>query len=391
MNNSEQTGIVRLEDLPEKEIFISLKKNFYKKLEKKIRNYGIFKFCRKLKISNRIICHWLTEDSLIRLDILNKILFFFNYKLDNKIGFIRGKDGGCIHNPKLPFNFCNKEGVRIIAGILGDGGIPSQNNSPFYTNSNKPQIKGFLEDLKAVFGDIDYSIRKAKKDNCIIEIIELSPLVQKTFLKIGLKKGKKVETNPQIPKFIFNLEKEKIGNFLSQIIDDEGSINLKSRYLKIKFAVLSSKGVCNLSKGVYDLIKSLGINCFLYNFEKRMIKKKERTHWLIQVSSIIELKKLYPFLNLRHKEKSNRFKLLFDTVKQIQYPKEGCTNIYLDIMKNIQQTKGFFTSYDISRETERAIGSCRNTLLRFRKEGLIECIESYKTGKIPSSAKFKVF
>lgn len=388
--NPEQTGIVSLEDLPENEIFVSLKRNFHKQLEKKIRDYGIFKFCKKLNVSNRIISHWLTDGSLIRLDILNKILNFFDYKLNNKIDFIRGRDGGCIYNPKIPFDFNNKEGVRIIGGILGDGGIPSNRPNPFYSNSNNNQIKGFLKDITTVFGKVKYSVRKYKKDNSTVEIVELPALVQKIFLKLGLKKGKKVETNPEIPKFIFDLEKDKKGEFLSQIIDDEGSVNLKSRYLKIKFAVLSSKGMSNLAKGVCDLIKSLDIDCSLYNFEKRVINDKERTHWQIQISSMIELKKLYKFLNLRHEKKDKRFRFLFNTIKQEQYPKNKCTNIYLNLMKNLQQSEGYFTPYSISKETGRTIGSCRNTLLRFQKQGLIKCIEIYKTGRFPSYSKFEV-
>lgn len=385
-----QTGIVRLEDLPEKEVFINLKKNFHKNLENKIRNYGIFKFCEKLNISNRIISHWLTDGSLIRLDVLNKILSFFNYRLNNRIDYIRGKDGGCIYNPKLPFKFNNKEGVRIIAGILGDGGIPTKRSNPYYTNTNECQIKGFLEDITTVFGKIKYNVRKYKKNDSTINIVELPSLAQKIFLKLGLKKGKKIETNPDIPKFIFNLKKDEKGEFLSQIIDDEGSVNLKSRYLKIKFAILSSKGISNLAKDVCELIKNLGVDCSLYHFEKRIINNKERTHWQIQISSMMELKKLYPFLNLRHEKKDKRFKLLFNTIKQEQYPKTKCTNIYLDLMKDLQENKGYFTPYSISKETGRAIGSCRNTILKFKKQGLIKCVKTYKAGMSNSYSKFEV-
>lgn len=386
-NNPSKTGVILLEDLPEKEIFINLKYIFHKKIENRIRFYGIYKFCKKLNISNRIVCHWLTDGSLIRLDILNRILNFLNYSLDSKISFMRGNNGACIYNPKLPFNFATIEGVRIIAAIFGDGCLDKRLRV-FYANSNKDLIDGFLNDVKSVFGNVKYDKRQHFQHNHV-DIITLSPFIGKIVSLLGIKKGKKVENNFNIPNFIFDLNKQVIGEFLSQIIDDEGSINLKSRYLKIKFAVLSSKKVCNITDGVKTLIQSLGINCYLYNFEKRSYSGKERTFWQIQVSSIVELQKLYSFLNLRHKEKDRRLNLLFNTVKQIHYPKNKCTNIYLSIMKNLQKNNGHFTSCDIAKVTKRHIGSCRNTLIRLKKQGLIECFNPHDSGS-HSYARYKV-
>ena len=42
-----KNGIVRLEDLPNDEIFVKLKSKFHKYIESKIRNFGIKKFEKK--------------------------------------------------------------------------------------------------------------------------------------------------------------------------------------------------------------------------------------------------------------------------------------------------------------------------------------------------------
>ncbi|MEW6063269.1 MAG: LAGLIDADG family homing endonuclease [Nanoarchaeota archaeon] len=384
--NPEQTGIVELRDLPKKEVFVSLKKNFHKKLENKIKNYGIFKFCRKLNMGNRIICHWLSDGSLIRLDVLNKILSFFSYKLAGKINFIRGKEGGCIYNPKLPFNFKNKEGVRIIAGILGDGGIPTKKNSPFYSNSNEFQIKGFLNDLNTVLGNIDYSIREIKKKNTIVKIVSLSSLIQKIFLNIGLKKGKKVETNPKIPRFIFDLDESKIYEFLSQMFDDEGSVSLASRHLCIKLNIHSKFNRHNLIDGIKVLFNNLDIKIGVYKIKKN----KDRDEWKIEVHRRNQIEKLYDLFKLRNAKKRQKIKLLLNSYKQYHYPFGECRDIYLNSMQKFEEKNGYFTTEMLANDLNRNLGHIRNMVCKYKKEGIINTIEVYTSGNTHYFARHKV-
>lgn len=376
-NNPLNTGVVLLENLPEKEIFISLKKDFYKKIENKIRFYGIFKICRKLSVSNRIVCHWLNDGSLIRLDILNKILIFFNYDLKGRIYFMRGKDGFCIYNPKLPFNFTTKGGVRFIAAIFGDGCLDKKYRV-FYANSNKNLLNGFLKDIKSVFGDIQYDQRKhSQHDN--VDIISLSPFIGKVISLLGVERGKKVENNPKLPDFVFGLKKEVIGEFLSQIIDDEGSINLASRHITIGFALIENYKSSSLLDGVKQLLLKLGINSSIHQCGKYSSSRGEnRFHWCMEIHSSIYFKKLYKLLNLRCINKKEKFRKLLDSSQREHFPTKECYNIYLTLMKNLQKSKGYFTSYNLAIITGRNIGSCRNTILKLRKKGVIKCFKSYK-------------
>ena len=48
--------------------------------------------------------------------------------------------------------------------------------------------------------------------------------------------------------------------------------------------------------------------------------------------------------------------------------------IFISLMKKIQKAKGHFTSLDISEGTGMAIGSCRNTIIRFKEKEIIICI-----------------
>ena len=239
--NLEETGIVQLEDLPHQEIYISLKDNLYNSLISKIRRIGILKLSQELNISKRILSHWLNGGSLIRLDVLLALCNHFELDLNSQIHYLRCKCGGKIKNPKLPFNFTSNEGVRIIAGIFGDGGIPSKRKNPYYTNSNKDLINGFLNDMNFVFGDLEFSSRDQIKEGYKCTILEFPTLVYKVLIKLGLQSGKKVEINPNIPSFIFNLVDPLKYTFISQYLDDDGTVNPSGRNIVFTNTCLHNK------------------------------------------------------------------------------------------------------------------------------------------------------
>ncbi len=377
MDTCPKTGIVRLEDLPSDEIFVQLKSEFHKILESKIRDYGIERFERKIS-SGRKVGHWLSDGSLIRFDILLKVLDYFDMDYKNKIEFIRGKDGYKIKNPKLPFDFTMCQGCRVVAGILGDGGIPSNRSNPYYTNSDKNLINGFIEDIKYVFGDIEFNTRDYTKENMVTTILEFSSLIEKIFLRIGLKKGKKVETNQNVPNFIFNLDNNKKYSFFSQFFDDEGSVNPNRRHICLTAGCLKKYEASNLLLDMQKILITLDIDSSIYPCRVYPSSKGEdRRIWRLQINGQFQLRQLQDNLNLRHVNKKKKLNALLGSIKFRTFRKKESLSIYLDIIKKIQNSKGYFTSLDLSRETEMAVGSCRNTIIRFRKKGLIKCIKQY--------------
>ena len=392
MNNPEESGILYLEDLPNKEIFISLNPNFFNKLKIKILNIGKDQFSNIIDVRETHIRHWLGGGSLIRLDILLKILKYFNYaNWKNEIEFIRGKLGLKINKPKIPFNFNSEAGFRIVAGILGDGGIPANRPNPYYSNTNEDLIKSFIEDMKSVFGDLKYSLRKEKeyRKYSEITILEFSSLIYKIFLKIGLKAGKKIYTNPKIPNFVFNGNSKLSFAFISQVIDDEGSVNVKGKHIAITSTVKNIHPNSNLLVGIKELLLKEKVTSEIYedNGPPPYIKE-DRIRKRLQINGYLQLRGLDNSLNLRSKSKTKKLKILLKSYSQIQYPKNRCKEIYLSAMRKIQEEKGFFTVPDLTVSVNRDLGHVRNMIHKYHSLDLIKCIENYKVGKLPEYAKY---
>ncbi len=374
-------GIVRLEDLNLKEIFVQLESEFYNRLNQKIKTIGITKLAESLKISNRILLHWLNEKEkcLIRLDVLTKVCTYFNLNFADKIIYLRGKDGRGIKNPKLPFDFNNIEGVRIVAGIMGDGGISFTRKSPYYTNSNSSLIEGYIADVISVFGDVEYTLERKPRKNCVVIVLSFSHLISSVLIELGIQRGKKVENNSNIPTFIFNLEDKCKFTFISQFFDDEGTVNLKARHLSLTSGCLSRYSTSNVLSDVKLLLGSLGIfSSDIYSFSTYdSCRGLPRTMWRLQINGQIQLKKLGYNLILRHELKRDKLQQLINSYKRRVFRRKEFLSTYLGFMDDVGLSKGYFTSLDISKKSGMAIGSCRNLFIQFNKRNLIQCIKPY--------------
>ena len=390
-NNPIETGVVYLEDLPQKKIFVCLKRDFYEILDSKIRKFGMLKLSIKLGISEGHIRHWLVGNSDIRLDVLNLILDFFSFSnLEENIYYLKGKKGGRIYNLKLPFDFTSSSGVRVIAGILGDGGIPSNRPNPYYTNSNQNLINGFIEDMRCVFGDLEFSSREIiNSTSTITTILDFPSLIQKVFLRIGLKSGKKVETNQNIPPFIFNLGEKERFSFITQFFDDEGSVNILAKHITFTSSCLERYGASNLLKDAKKLLLTLNIESSIHFSGKySSLRGEDRKTCKLQINGQFQLKRLYNNLDLKILEKKEKIKLLLQSVKLRVFRKKEWLSVYLKFIEDIEDSKGYFTSLDLSRKSGMVVGSCRNTLLRLKKQGLTRCIKDYRAGKNSEFARY---
>ena len=389
MNNCGETGIVGLEDLPQDEIFVKLKSDFYKILKDKIRGLGIVRLEREFGIK-RNIGHWLSDGCLIRFDILIKILDYFNFDYKDRIEYIRGKDGLKLRDPRLPFDFTTVEGIRVIAGILGDGGIPANRLNPYYANSDENLINAFIRHMKFVFGDIEFNSRDMKKLNfSTVTILEFSSLIRKVFLKLGLKPGKKVETNQGILPFIFNLDENKFYAFISQFFDDEGSVNVKAKHLCLTAACLKCYGQPKVLGGIRKLFFILGIDSSIHPGRiYSSLRGKDRQIWRLQINGQFQLKHLYENLDLGSLEKEEKLSLLLRSIKLRTFRKKEFLSTYIKFMKNIQDSKGYFTSKDLAQQSGMALGSSRNTLIKFREKRLIKCIKPYSGYPYASYAQY---
>lgn len=79
---SELDGLVKLNDLSEREFFIELKKKDEQKIQILLKsNTPIDKFCKENEISDRIISHWLNDGSFLRLHSSGSNHNFAKYKV----------------------------------------------------------------------------------------------------------------------------------------------------------------------------------------------------------------------------------------------------------------------------------------------------------------------
>ncbi|MBS3144435.1 hypothetical protein J4208_02515 [Candidatus Woesearchaeota archaeon] len=373
-------GIIYLEDLPLNKLYIELQDNLFQLLDSQIRSFGIHKLARTLQISKRILCHWLSKNSLIRLDVLKTVCEHFQLDYQDKIVFIRGRDGGGIYNPKFPLDFTTCAGVRVIAGILGDGGISIKLN-PYYMNSDSNIFNGFMLDISSVLGNIPYFSEKRPRKNTLLTIVTFPRFLSSIFLLLGIKPGKKVETNPHIPLFIFSLQQEQKYALLSQFIDDEGTVNTASYHISISSACLEKYPESHLLKDIQHLLISLNLLSSIYPRNVYPSKRGEpRRNWRLQLGGQLQLKQLYANLSLRSQIKSNNLLQILNSYILTVFRRKDIDKTYFNFMQKIQQSKGYFTSIDLAKITGRDVGSCRNTIIKYRKRNLIKCIKPYTSG-----------
>lgn len=371
-----ESGVISLEELPEKEIYVKVKPEFLVKIREFLKEEKVRELSKKIKSSEKILRHWLSDESLLRLDVFKRLTKFFGENPERVIATLRSNTGRSIKNPKLPFDFKSKSGVRIIAAVLGDGSLSKRGLS--YINSNPTLVQKFIQDMKNVFGEISVTVRRKKGSNVLIAY---PPKICGKIIGLILPQGPKVISNPHIPSFIFDLNEEQIYEFLSQIIDDEGSVSIASRHLRIKFSVLKGKK-SNLINDLNLLFKKIGIESSIYEGKEYESKTgSKRKYWSLEIHSFSQLQKIYQLFNLRNEKRRRDLEKLLKKKKMDQFPKKRCREIYLSIMKEIQEKKGYFTSVDLSKSTKRSVGSCRNVILKFKKLGLIKPIEKSFTGK----------
>ncbi|MFA4886940.1 MAG: hypothetical protein WC595_01895 [Candidatus Nanoarchaeia archaeon] len=389
--DSKTSGIVRLEDLPGSKVFVCLEDELFNEFNQKIRDYGIYSLAKELKVSKRMIIHWLSDGSLIRLDVLMKIADYFKISFKEKISFLRGKKGGRMFNPKLPFNFNSSEGVRIVGGILGDGGIPTKRLNPNYSNTNPGLIDGFIQDVWFVCGRLEFSKGRSIKEHSVIEILNFPTLFCDLLKVVGLKNGKKVELNQGIPEFILKSEDSAKYAFLAQFIDDEGTISFASKHISLSAACLERFGKPKIFTDLEILLSSLDILVSIYPGKVYPSSRGEdRRNWCMQIDGQIQLRKIYENSLLRHSEKREKLDSILKSYKLNMFRRRDLVKTYQSHMSRIQDSKGYFTSKDLAESTGRDVGSCRNTLLKFKKLKVVRCVKPYTSGEYHEWARYVV-
>lgn len=312
-------------------------------------------------------------DTAIRYDVFNRMARYLGIskpEIKNNLKELKGNGGHPIRNPNLPFNFGTKYGARFLAAILGDGSFNSK--GLFYSNSKHDLIKRFIQDCRKLFGDTKVHVRR-KTEKSDVLLVQLPRICDKIVSLAGIKPGHRITTNPEIPSFIFDLGEKEIYEFLTQIIDDEGSVSVASRHIRIKLCTQAEEDECKLIRDIQKLLSKVDIDSEVYQigeYESRTGDK--RKNWQVEIHNHSQLKQLYSNLSLKHKSRKDKLKNLLDLHQRDTYPKKRCRQIYLSKMEEVQGRKGYFTSEDLAEELDRSQGHVRNQLRKYRQREVIQ-------------------
>jgi hypothetical protein len=85
---------------------------------------------------------------------------------------------------------------------------------------------------------------------------------------LGLKAGKKILTNPKVPRFLFNTSEEVIAEHLAQAIADDGCVPKTSRSTNCFVSIILSIDVSHISDSLREKIKTKNISKYAPNILK---------------------------------------------------------------------------------------------------------------------------
>ena len=344
----------------------------------------------RFKIGKKVSIHFIKKISRM-LEIGNKFIE------DNTdlITSCKSTNVG-IKKPRFPFDFTNKNGVRLISAIMGDGEINSQ-IIVRYNNQKKVLIDGILNCFKEVFGDVDYKLYL--RDDQTYQLV-FPKIVGLVLLKVGLKEGYKSITNYSIPYFIFNLDIDKKGIFIKQFFTDEGNVRLKDRRLQVKqtLKIDSTKKTLRLEPEEYAPNSLKGIKRLLLDLEitskislGAYRENEKKADWELSIYGKENLVKFQEKIGFYLEYKN---KLLENAIKSYKFPsapRNGRIEFALEKFKIVQTKYGFVTKYLLSEESRRSIKTAIYFLIDLKKKGFINEIERPRDKKgHPKARKYSL-
>lgn len=320
MQSEIEEGIIHLWNLRSNSL-INIKEKKREEIKNKIyKKFGnISNFCLKYGLPYQKVRLFLLKKSNISIKNFIKICKFLGYsitKIESCVSLIKYRSTGfSIKDPKLPFNFKTKSGIRIIASILTDGCISK--HIVQYSNKNLKLIKTFVSDLENVLGKLNHRIRKDKNDVYTVYL----PVIVKYILKIlNLKVGAKIKTNPSIPKFISS-SKDLISEFLGYVIANDGCVDYVKhtgvRRIRIGTATLHNT-VPNFLLGCKKLFESLDINCKIkFKCNKKRENGRVSKIWEIRIVDKRNLEKIYEQIKIPLNYKQDKLNEIITSYRQL--------------------------------------------------------------------------
>lgn len=158
MNKPNETGIVHLWNLSEKEIYLNFEESYKKDFLNTARVLAGGRWSDLIKEIGVYVSPYkdtqlrsFKRGKLASLSLIKKISTFLVDKKEIKFSLdeiernilcIACKNSKQkIFHPKFPVNFNTKEGAIIVSALFHDGGITTRDFAPFYSNINKEMIE----------------------------------------------------------------------------------------------------------------------------------------------------------------------------------------------------------------------------------------------------------
>lgn len=325
---------IRVVDLSERKICLILSKSFREKLfltcKQKFGSYEkITKYiskCIRKRLERNSVSRWKKENKAVPLFVVKELIKIYNsisiIKIEtnelerNVIALsvkksIFGGSGKYLYNPKFPIKW-NPQLANLIGHMIADGSA-KKSNMFTYANKRKELINEVLHDIWSTFGNVDCAVarenRKYKQDLherlYKIYIVRIPAIIGVIIKKFCKKFGSKTAV---VPKVIWTSNIETKSSFLRALFDDEGSVYIKEKKIKIK---LANK---KLIKQIKKLLKQLSI-------ESGKIQKDKKSY-LINICGFRDLKTFSELIGFTHKIKRKKLDLLLNSYKHLAWTRK---------------------------------------------------------------------
>jgi len=312
---------------------------------------------------------------------LSKLLRIGFSDFESKVAWIGSHSKIGIKNPKLPFVFNTPAGARFVMAILCDGSF-SQDLRPTYYNFYTALRKNVILIARDIFGDIRVSEMPR------YGMVRFPKIVGYTLLKIGIRPGDKTCIDPAIPYFIKYGDKNICESAIGQIISDEGSIDSKSRKVRICFCKDVSENptlskskfaqnwmICapNLLKDSMVLLRKLKIKTSSPRIDRIRVTKKARAKidWTVNISGHKNLFQLVS-IPIAHAAKQTA---IIECTNISRAGKNESLNNALAALWRIQKEVPYFTNQELSTELKISKDYSKFLLRRLRALGYIKDIK----------------
>ncbi len=257
-----------------------------------------------------------TKTAASRMTI-HRILYKPNYytkqntyfSLTDSLGFSKKDAEFGINSVKTRMSFpipvtkleINEHFLRILAHILGDGGIHiierEDKYRAFYVNNEHILLNSFANDVKLVFGDVYIYFRERINHGDEIWLPTSLGYILYKILDYKINNKKK-----RVPHFVYDLtDKNLVGAFLQAFFDDEGTISVSKHMIVLS---LGSEELLNDIRLLFQKL-NIGVNKIL-----KIVPKNRSIMYSFSITSKANILLYAQHVGFLHPMKTQRLKIL---------------------------------------------------------------------------------